>query len=204
MNKKEFLEELSQKLISLPIEERDTAMKYYTEYFDDAGVENEQAVITELISPGKVAEGILNESQKNKIADEQILGRKETSKQEKNRINPVVLLVVVLLTLFVVIPVGFPVIFSMLGVVFGFICAGFIISVIGLAIFTIGIVNLFTLTGLGILIMGIGLILFSIGIVFTGLTITILQNTIPPLVRWTVKILRSIVVKGGGNIWNYT
>lgn len=200
MNKKEFLEELSQKLISLPIEERDTAMKYYTEYFDDAGVENEQAVITELISPGKVAEGILNESQKNKIADEQILGRKETSKQEKNRINPVVLLVVVLLTLFVVIPVGFPVIFSMLGVVFGFICAGFIISVIGLAIFTIGIVNLFTLTGLGILIMGIGLILFSIGIVFTGLTITILQNTIPPLVRWTVKILRSIVVKGGGNI----
>ena len=55
MNRKEYLERLEQLLIVLPYEEREEALQYYTDYFDDAGVENEEKVIRELGSPEEVA-----------------------------------------------------------------------------------------------------------------------------------------------------
>ena len=55
MNRKEYLERLEQLLIVLSQEEREEAIQYYTDYFDDAGVENEAEVIRELGSPEEVA-----------------------------------------------------------------------------------------------------------------------------------------------------
>ena len=55
MNRKEYLERLEQLLLVLPYEEREEALQYYTDYFDDAGVENEEKVIWELGSPEEVA-----------------------------------------------------------------------------------------------------------------------------------------------------
>ena len=45
MTKIEYLAELDSYLMSLPNEERENAVKFYDEYFDDAGSENEQSVI---------------------------------------------------------------------------------------------------------------------------------------------------------------
>ena len=45
MNRKQFMEELSQLLIGISEEERVEALQYYEDYFDDAGAENEQQVI---------------------------------------------------------------------------------------------------------------------------------------------------------------
>jgi len=61
MNKYVFLTELSKKLKRLPAEERNAALAYYGEYFDEAGPENEQKVIAELGSPAAVAAGIISE-----------------------------------------------------------------------------------------------------------------------------------------------
>ena len=55
MNRIEFMTELAALLQDVPVEERRDAMKYYNDYFDDAGEENEQRVIEELESPVKVA-----------------------------------------------------------------------------------------------------------------------------------------------------
>lgn len=55
MNRKEFMDRLEQLLTGIPEDERKDALKYYTDYFDDAGVENESHVICELGSPEKVA-----------------------------------------------------------------------------------------------------------------------------------------------------
>lgn len=55
MNRKEYMERLEQLLLVLPDEEREEALQYYTDYFDDAGVENEGNVIRELGSPEEVA-----------------------------------------------------------------------------------------------------------------------------------------------------
>jgi len=55
MNRKEYLERLEQLLLILPCEEREEALQYYSDYFDDAGIENEDKVILELGSPEEVA-----------------------------------------------------------------------------------------------------------------------------------------------------
>lgn len=58
MNRLEFMTKLASLLQDVPVEERKEAMQYYNDYFDDAGPENEQQVITELESPEKVAENL--------------------------------------------------------------------------------------------------------------------------------------------------
>lgn len=55
MNRIEFMKELEKLLGDIPPEEKDEALQYYRDYFDDAGAENEQRVIAEFGSPQKVA-----------------------------------------------------------------------------------------------------------------------------------------------------
>lgn len=55
MNRIEFMTELAALLQDIPVVERQEAMKYYNDYFDDAGEENEHQVVEELESPAKVA-----------------------------------------------------------------------------------------------------------------------------------------------------
>ena len=59
MNKTEFLAELKRCLRKLPYEEVENAISYYSEYFDDAGAENERRVIEELGSPSELAAKIM-------------------------------------------------------------------------------------------------------------------------------------------------
>ena len=58
MNRIEFIAELEKLLQNISAEERNEAVQYYREYFEDAGIENEQHIIEELGSPRKVAETI--------------------------------------------------------------------------------------------------------------------------------------------------
>lgn len=55
MNRKKFMEKLERLLTGIPADEREEALQYYTDYFEDAGVEHEAEVISELGSPEKVA-----------------------------------------------------------------------------------------------------------------------------------------------------
>lgn len=58
MNKEIFLRDLRRFLSDLPEEEREQAVKYYEDYFEDAGPENEQQVIQELGNPVDIAKQI--------------------------------------------------------------------------------------------------------------------------------------------------
>ena len=55
MNRSEFFNKLEQGLSKVSKEEKDAALDYYNEYFDDAGAENEEKVIEELGSPMQIA-----------------------------------------------------------------------------------------------------------------------------------------------------
>ena len=55
MSRREFMEELKKLLSGISDEERDEALKYYEDYFEEAGSGNEEQVIQELGSPQKVA-----------------------------------------------------------------------------------------------------------------------------------------------------
>ena len=61
MTKNEFLSRLDQHLSALPEAERRDALRYYEEYFDAAGPENESATAAELGDPAEVARKILED-----------------------------------------------------------------------------------------------------------------------------------------------
>lgn len=63
MNRKEFMSRLEGLLWNVSSGEREEALQYYNDYFDDAGAENEQSVIETLGTPEKIAETIRSELQ---------------------------------------------------------------------------------------------------------------------------------------------
>ena len=58
LDRQEFMRQLEQLLLFVPIQEKEEALQYYNDYFEDAGPENEQEVIASLGSPEKIAENI--------------------------------------------------------------------------------------------------------------------------------------------------
>lgn len=84
MSRKEFMEELQVLLGELPLEEREEAIRYYESYFDEAGPEQEQVVLDELGSAGRIAVQILRDYRMengNGIYTEQGYQEKESEKQ---------------------------------------------------------------------------------------------------------------------------
>lgn len=55
MTKKEYMKKLAYQLRRLPKEDFDKAMDYFEEYFEDAGIENEQKAIEDLGAPEEAA-----------------------------------------------------------------------------------------------------------------------------------------------------
>ncbi|MBE5966246.1 MAG: DUF1700 domain-containing protein [Lachnospiraceae bacterium] len=55
MSKIDFMKELESLLSDIPSDEKEEALQYYADYFEDAGEENEEAIIGELGSPARVA-----------------------------------------------------------------------------------------------------------------------------------------------------
>ncbi len=58
MNRAEFMNQLESLLQGIAPGEREEAIQYYNDYFDDAGMENEKEVIEALGNPARVAENI--------------------------------------------------------------------------------------------------------------------------------------------------
>lgn len=70
MNRVGFMGQLEGLLADIPAAEKEEALQYYNDYFDDAGEENEENVIRSLGSPSKVAENIKAELRGEKISAE--------------------------------------------------------------------------------------------------------------------------------------
>ena len=60
MSRTEFMPALQGALVDVSSEEREAALEYYNDYLDDAGPENEAAILREWGSPEKLAESIRN------------------------------------------------------------------------------------------------------------------------------------------------
>ena len=58
MNRAEFMRRLTELLGDVPPQEREEAIQYYNDYFDDAGAENESGVIASLGTPEELAGAI--------------------------------------------------------------------------------------------------------------------------------------------------
>ncbi len=78
MTRQEFLTRLRNKLSILSPEEQRDAVQFYEEYFEEAGPENEQAILAELGSPDLLAEKII--SGEGKVI---LKGRKKPEREQK-------------------------------------------------------------------------------------------------------------------------
>lgn len=69
MNRLEFMTELTALLQDISVEEREEALQYYNDYFEDAGLNRENDVIRELGSPKRVSDmihaGLEGENEEN-------------------------------------------------------------------------------------------------------------------------------------------
>lgn len=82
MNRQEFLRQLESLLMNIPANERADALAYYNDYFNEAGIENEQSVIQELGSPQKVAQSIIDDVRNSEYREnDQMHGYEESANQ---------------------------------------------------------------------------------------------------------------------------
>ena len=75
MTKVEYLAKLDKYLRKLPKEDYQEAMDYFSEYFEEAGPENEAQVIAELGTPKEAARDIIS-----RLLDEKIIDQEKTPK----------------------------------------------------------------------------------------------------------------------------
>ncbi len=69
MSRNDFMKQLETLLQNISPAEREEALQYYNDYFDDAGLENEQSVIEALGNPARVAENIKRDLYGNGYGD---------------------------------------------------------------------------------------------------------------------------------------
>ncbi len=144
MTRKEYMEQLKKYLKRLPKEDYDNAIEYFSEYFDEAGPENEQQVMEELGSPkeaaGELLLNLLQESTEGKDKEDTPAKRKKSSPWK------------IILLAFLVLcasPVSLALLVAALGVLIA------VVVVIAAVIFSMGVTSIATTAG-GIVVVGFG------------------------------------------------
>lgn len=215
MNRVEFMQQLEHLLEDIPEGDRQDAITYYNDYFDEAGPEKEASVIRELGSPDKVAAVIkadLNHATDEAANDGELLtsieqpGNPEEKKEQKK--FPWALVIVLLIF-------ASPILISVLGGLLGGML-GLLGALVGIAVAMIACGIAFVLAGIvllvggiirmvispveGLLSIGLGSVLFALGILFVILFIWAAFKWVPVLFRGCVNLFRKMFSKRkGGN-----
>ncbi len=203
MTRTEFMSGLRQALSGLPDEERANALRYYEEYFDDAGPEHEEEAASNLGDPKIVAEQILADFRELAAAPK--AGGSNTGSappnpggpnKKRKGINPILLIMLVLLA----IPVGIPLLVIILGLLFAvaavFITVGIVIAAIPVCLIAAGgafsVFSFFVWNhpASALVTLGSGLGLLGAGALAALLLIKLCILFVPPLFRLFIAVLR--------------
>jgi len=227
MNRDIFMARLRELLADVSEAERDEALSYYEEYFEDAGVENEESVISSLGSPEKVAAtikaGLLDESVENgefsetgysdgyyesrdEVAVSEPLGKGKFKKGFRN-LGTGGWIIILILCIFAL-PILGPILVGIAATVFGILVAiaavffavlvaGIAMVVAAVAVLVSGIIAIFATPIVGIALIGAALLVGGLGIVVSALGIWIVVKVVPPLFRGLVNLIRKPFVRKG-------
>lgn len=219
MNAYEYLQALRAALTILPDDEIDNAMRYYEDYFLDAGDENASQVISELGTPEQVAQAIVNDytgvmrrrpphfdTQKQAQSDPVSgvpLG--QNGKPVRKGMNPWVLAVLVLLGL----PIGLPILAALVILAVAAVItiaalafAGIITTVLlavtpflaGCALIVVSFL-LWATPASALATLGAGLVCTAVGLLLILLLTKLCVLFVPPLVRGFVAMIRWPLMK---------
>ena len=209
MNAYEYLQALRAALAVLPDDEIDSAMRYYEDYFLDAGDENAAQVIEQLGPPEQVAEAILRdytgvarrrperfEEEKAQTVNGVPLGRDGKPLTRKKGINPWMLACIVLLALIfgpVAVAVIGAIIVAVVGLVIGI--AACVVAVPAATLIGGGALVLFSFLlwatpASALATLGAGLVVGAVGLLLVLLVIKLCILFVPPIIRGLVALIR--------------
>lgn len=199
MNKEEFLKRLEELLQDIDAIEREEALNYYRDYFEDAGVEHEQEIIHELESPEKVAQtikeglGIFEEN--TDYSNNEI---HQYNEKNTRILKGIIALLIVLLILPTVGGIG-GLIVGAIGLFIGIVCVG-IFGTFGLLCAVVALIvvaiRLF-IDGLiagGLICLGIGLLLVSLSYLTSLMTVSLFKY-LPQAFRAMIDLGKNIYNK---------
>lgn len=210
MKRIEYMTKLASMLQDIPVEERQEAMKYYNDYFDEAGEENEEKVAEELDSPEKVAAEIKKELygrigqdtvfEKIKSENQQYRVPEYCVNKQKNGNSwwKIILFVIgglavlvgagpfvlaIALTFVAVLMTGF---IALIALVIG---AGSIL-IVGVGLFIAGLTQIASALPVAFALIGTGMILFAAGLIGVVLLVRLCIIAFPVMFRGIVKICK--------------
>lgn len=173
MNRIEFMRQLESLLRGISGSEREEALQYYNDYFDDAGVENEKDVIGALGTPAKVAEiiksGLLgktdegyeftdtgfktgSERKNNEVAvrnENQNYHQAELQTREKKNMSPLTIILIILAVILL-----FPIWVPFVGAAFGIL----------VAVLAVAFAGVFAIAVCSVVVLVVGIVLFVVGL----------------------------------------
>ena len=221
MSRKAFMARLDELLADITEAEKDEALSYYEEYFEDAGPENEEEVIQSLGSPEKVAATIKaglseNAQEEGEFSETGYTNTYYDVKDEVATINKrkglggigtggwVIILILCLFAL----PILGPILLGIVGTIFGILVAiaavifavlvtGIALVVAAVAMVAAGFATLFATPLVGVALIGAALLVAGIGILIAILGFWVVTKVIPPLLRGLVELIRKPFVRKG-------
>ena len=209
MNREEYMRRLEEALTDITPFEKEEALQYYNDYFDDAGLENEEEVMNSLGTPEKLAETIKKEQTDAQESVDEILETTVQEEDKKNKLSGGTIALIVVLSILAS-PFIVAAVVSVLGAVIGIIAGIFsAIAALGsifLAFIGIVIVSMISAIAVGA-ISPLGALVFAgFGIMMIGLSIFLLMAivwlfgiAVPWVVKQIIHLCKKIFGKKGGN-----
>ena len=212
MNREDFLMRLSSLLQDVSEAEREEALQYYEDYFDDAGKDKEEEIIDSLGSPAEVAKNIKKElfgietEEEISTEDRKLTkygSQAQREEEQKKATLPTWVWVLIVISLILlspgiiggvgtVIAVICALAVAWFSMIFGFGMAAVVLLVGMVGLFIVGFAGV-TVSPMGTVgLIGGGLICGGIGILFLMLTVAMAGAATPAIWRGLVKLCKWI------------
>lgn len=204
MNRIEFMQQLEMLLADISEAERADAIKYYNDYFDDAGIENEAGVIEQLGSPEQVAQNIKadafgteNVNQTYTSQDAPNMNHTYTNQQPQNNDRDGATLALVVVLIIVTFPLWMSLAGALIGIAFGLTVGGGGIMVGGIAVIGAAIAKTAIFPMGGVFLFGLSFLLLALGLVFIVGGLSIGFVAIPAIIKGVTSLIKKALGKKG-------
>lgn len=217
MNKEEYMRRLAEALTGVPQSEKEEALQYYNDYFDDAGVENEQDVMNSLGDPEKLAETIRKEQggqqdtyNGDSYAEDSYMGTTggEDTEEKKNKLSGGVIALIVILAILaspIILSLAVAVISAIVGVLAGIFSAIVAIIAVIAALICVAIALIITAIAIGVVspfgavvLSGIGIMIAAICVFLIMAVVWLFGVALPWIVKGIIKLFKMMFGKKGG------
>lgn len=197
MTKQEFLEKLNSLLSDIPKTERESAMQYYMEYFEEAEIGEYDNIPETMESPEVIAKNIRSGLENDEEPEESYFKKEERTiivendTKEKNTMDSSKMILLIIIAVFTS-PIWGGLLISLVGVAIGVVATilGILVAIIavmasflvaGVVVIVVGAVKVVAAPIAGITAIGVGLLLFGIGLLLLILITWSFRALIPAI-----------------------